>query len=633
MNDVEDSFEVRGSNDVIAKNNGDSAGRDAQVDSVANEVLENTTSIDVATMPVVATREPSTRVRNAPAKLHDYICYTAQVDPFYAHSTQVGTSGTPYSISHYVNCNRFSLNHRKFLSAVTKEREPNCFGEAVKSKNWRSAMQAEIEALERNDTWSVEELPPGKTSIGCKWVYKIKYNSDGTIERYKARLVALGNRQVEGVDYNETFSPVVKMTTVQVVLAVAVAKGWTMHQMDVHNAFLHGDLNEEVYMRLPPGFASSHPAKVCRLKKSLYGLRQAPRMWFSKLTAALEGYGFSQSQAYYSLFVYSQGDVFLTVLVYVDDLVVAGNNNEAINQFKTYLCATFHMKDLGQLKYFLGIEIARGPLGLFFSQRKYTLDIIFECGLLGAKPAMTPMEQNHNLAKATGDRMKDPEMYRRLIGRLIYLTITRPELCYAVHILAQFMHDPLQIHYAAVLRVVRYLKKNPGQGIVLQSKNDLQLYGYYDSDWASCPITRRSLTCYFVLLGGSPISWKTKKQPTVSRSLAEAEYRSMASLTCELTWLKSVLHFLGVTHEQPMQLFCDSQAAIHIAANPVFHERTKHIEVDCHFVRDKIHDGNIVTCHVSSYAQLADLFTKALGKYQFDHLTCKLDICDLHAPT
>ncbi|KAJ4790588.1 Retroelement pol polyprotein-like [Rhynchospora pubera] len=525
------------------------------VGTLQNAVHDDARAIDVPIATQEPNRAPSTRVRQPPAKLHDYICYTAHVDPFYAHPTSIGSSGTPYSIAHYVNCNMFSLKHRKFLSAVTKEKEPEHFGEAVKSKHWRDTMQAEIEALERNDTWRVEDLPPGKTSIGCKWVYRIKYNSDGTIERYKARLVVLGNRQVEGIDYNETFSPVVKMTTVRVVLAVAVARGWEMHQMDVHNAFLHGDLHEEVYMRMPPGFGSSHPAKVCRLKKSLYGLRQAPRMWFSKLTAALEGYGFAQSRADYSLFVYNKGDVFLTVLVYVDDLVIAGNNTDAINHFKQYLCATFHMKDLGQLKYFLGIEIARGPVGLFLSQRKYSLDIIAECGLLGAKPAMTPLEHNHNLAKATGDEMKDPEKYRRLVGRLIYLTITRPELCYAVHTLAQFMHAPLQIHYAAAVRVVRYLKKNPGQEIVLRADNDLQLYGYCDSDWASCPITRRSLTGYFVLLGDSPISWKTKKQHTVSRSSAEAGYRSMASLTCELTWLKSILSFLGVTLDQPMKLF------------------------------------------------------------------------------
>ncbi|KAJ4812579.1 Retroelement pol polyprotein-like [Rhynchospora pubera] len=566
------------------------------------------------------------RSRQPPIRLQDYICYTAVCDPSKAHSASVVSSGSLYPIAHYVNCDNFSAAHRKFLAAVIAGKEPQHFGEAMKDKHWRDAMQAEIDALERNETWTIENLPPMKKAIGCKWVYRIKYNSDGSIERYKARLVVLGNRQVEGIDFNETFAPVAKMTTVRTLLAVAVVKGWELHQMDVHNAFLHGDLKEEVYMHLPPGFASSLPGKVCRLQKSLYGLRQAPRMWFSKLTAALQTYGFIQSYADYSLFTFNKGDVFLAILVYVDDLVIAGNDSDAISKFKEYLHGTFHMKDLGALKYFLGLEIARGSKGLLLCQRKYALDILTECGLLGSKPVAFPMEQNHKLSAAIGEPMTDPERYRRLVGRLIYLTITRPELCYSVHILAQFMQAPLQSHYDAALRVVRYLKGNPGQGILLSSKSDLLLSGYCDSDWASCPLTRRSLTGYFMMLGHSPISWKTKKQHTVSRSSAEAEYRSMAAASCELTWLKALLKSLGISHSQPMQLFCDSQAALHIAGNPVFHERTKHIEVDCHFVRNLIQAGEIATTHVRTTEQLADIFTKALGKYQFNYLLCKLGI-------
>ncbi|KAJ4812357.1 Retroelement pol polyprotein-like [Rhynchospora pubera] len=573
------------------------------------------------------------RSRKPPSHLQDYICYTAFCDPSKAHPTPVDSSGSLYPITHYVNCNKFSMAHRIFLAAVTAGKEPRHFGEAMKDKHWRDAMQTEIDALERNGTWTIEDLPPTKTAIGCKWVYRIKYHSDGSIERYKARLVVLGNRQVEGIDYTETFAPVAKMVSVRTFLAVAIAKGWELHQMDVHNAFLHGDLNEEVYMRLPPGFACSQPSKVCRLRKSLYGLRQAPRMWFSKLSAALESYGFVQSKADYSLFSYTKGDVFLAILVYVDDLVIAGNNSEAVKGFKQYLSGTFHMKDLGALKYFLGIEIARGSGGLFLCQRKYTLDILAESGLLGAKPAAFPIEQNHQLLNATGLPLDDPEQYRRIVGRLIYLTITRPELCYSVHVLAQFMQSPLQAHYDAAIRVLRYLKGNPGQGVVLRADSDLRLYAYCDSDWASCPLTRRSLTWYFVMLGQSPISWKTKKQHNVSRSSAEAEYRSMATTACEFTWLKSLLQFLGVSHTQPMKLFCDSQAAIHIASNPVFHERTKHIEVDCHYVRDMVRVGHIVTSHVRTTDQLADIFTKALGKRQFQYLLGKLGIHDPHAPT
>jgi hypothetical protein len=199
--------------------------------------------------------------------------------------------------------------------------------------------------------------------------------------------------------------------------------------------------------------------------------------------------------------------------------------------------------------------------------------------------------------------------------------------------LAQFMQQPRLPHWDAAIRVVKYLKGNPGQGIFLRADCDLQLYAWCDSDWASCPLTRRSLSSWLVLLGNSPISWKTKKQHTVSRSSAEAEYRSLATTTCELKWLKELLSFLGVSHPRPMKVYCDSQAAMHIAANPVFHERTKHIGVDCHFVRDKLLRGNISTYYVSTHTQLADIFTKALGKQQFDYFLGKLGIRNLHAPT
>ena len=236
------------------------------------------------------------------------------------------------------------------------------------------------------------------------------------------------------------------------------------------------------------------------------------------------------------------------MLIYVDDLIISGNDISAVHKFKSYLSRCFHMKDLGKLKFFLGIEVARNSDGIFLCQRKYALDVISEVGLLGCKPAKTPLEQNHKLALAQSDDVDNPAQYRRLVGRLIYLTITRPELSYCVHILAQFMQRPKKAHWEAAVRVVRYLKSNPGQGIMLRGNCDLTLSAYCDSDWASCPLTRRSLTGYFILLGESPISWKTKKQLTVSRSSAEAEYRSMTTTVCELKWLKGLLDSLGVRH-------------------------------------------------------------------------------------
>jgi len=236
------------------------------------------------------------------------------------------------------------------------------------------------------------------------------------VERFKARLVIFGNHQVVGIDYTETFAPVAKMTTMRVFLAVAAAKNWEVPQMDVHNAFLHGDLQEEVYMKLSPGFQVSVSGKVCKLKKSLYGLKQAPRCWFAKLPAALKGYEFQQSYSDYFLFCMNNGNIHLSVLVYVDDLIVTGNGSATIQRFKAYLSACFHMKDLGVLKYFLGVEIARSLDEFYLCQRKYALDIISEVGLLGAKSALVPMKQNHRLALSTSTLLADLESYRRLIG-------------------------------------------------------------------------------------------------------------------------------------------------------------------------------------------------------------------------
>ena len=320
------------------------------------------------------------------------------------------------------------------------------------------------------------------------------------------------------------------------------------------------------------------------------------------------------------------------VLIYVDDLVLASNSHDHCHQFKRYLHRCFKLKDLGPLKYFLGIEIARSPEGLFLCQRKYALDILIETGMMGAKPSPSPMEQNHKLSHDAGDPLADLSQYRRLNGRLLYLTITRLDIMYFVHILSQFMQDPRQGHWDAALWILRYLKSSPGQGILLLARNSLDLHVYCDSDWVSYPMTRKSVTGYLVKLGAAPIFWKIKKQPTVSRSSAEAEYRAMANATNDIVWIRNPLQFLGVC-VSPARLYCDNQAALHIANNPVFDERTKHIEVDCHFVRECILSGVITPQYTPTHEQLADIFTKALGHRQYHYLLGNLGVSNPHAPT
>ncbi|CAM8899039.1 unnamed protein product [Rhodiola kirilowii] len=495
-------------------------------------------------------------------------------------------------------------------------------------------MNKEIKALEGNNTWLLTDLPKNKTVVDCKWIYKIKYLADGSIERFKARLVARGFTQIEGLDYHETFAPVAKMTTVRCLLAIAAARNWPLHQLDVDNAFLHGTLEEEVYMKLPPGFYKKEKAagKVCKLIKSLYGLKQASRQWFAKFSSSLVEFGFQSSLNDYSLFTLTRGSVFLILLVYVDDVIITGNSEELISEVKQFIHEKFRIKDLGQLKYFLGLEVARSTDGIFLHQQKYALELLEEHNLTDCKPAKMPMTLKHNLSMSAAAVMTDPLHYRRLVGKLIYLTITRPDLAYSVHILSQFMQHPTEDHHTAALRLLRYVKAAPAQGIYFPAISDFTLSAYCDADWTACPLTRRSITGHCVLLGPCAISWKTKKQPVVSRSSAESEYRSMAAVCCELTWLARLISDMGVVVASPIHLHCDNKAAIHIAHNPVFHERTKHVELDCHLVRSHVISKFILPLHINTSDQPADIFTKPLTREQLRLLCSKLGVSNfLHS--
>ncbi|KAJ9546310.1 hypothetical protein OSB04_018853 [Centaurea solstitialis] len=397
-------------------------------------------------------------------------------------------------------------------------------------------MNEEMEALYRNGTWELTELPMNRKPIGCKWVFKIKYKSNGEIERYKARLVAKGYSQREGLDYEETFSPVVKMVTVRCFISLVVQNNWSLYQLDVNNAFLYGDLSEEVYMTLPEGYFSKDDTRVCKLIKSLYGLKQAPRQWYEKLSKCLFEFGFTQSYCDYSLFTKSSGNIFLVILVYVDDLVITGNSSSEVHKVKTHLKTNFLIKDLGELQFFLGIEILKTDSGLCMSQRKYCLELLADYGYLGCKPINTPMDMNlvvtdsvESASKNKDNLLSDISGFQKLIGRLIYLLATRPDISFAVHCLSQFMHSPRKSHLNLALRVLRYLKKSPGKGILFTPSSDFKLVGFVDADWGKCLSSRRSVTGYCLFLGNCLISWKSKKQSTVSRSSAESEYRALAA--------------------------------------------------------------------------------------------------------
>ncbi|TQE01264.1 hypothetical protein C1H46_013171 [Malus baccata] len=506
------------------------------------------------------------------------------------------------------------------LQSSVQVSEPATFKSAIKIPEWVAAMEDEITALKSQNTWSLVPLPSTKNLVGCKWVYRIKTNPDGSVARYKARLVAKGYSQEEGVDYCETFSPVVKPTTVRLILALAAQFQWSLRQLDVKNAFLHGDLHEEVYMSQPQGFESSvHPSNyVCRLHKSLYGLKQAPRAWNEKFTSFLPGLGFKASLADPSLFVQHTSLGTVVLLLYVDDIILTGSSSQLIDGVIQALAKEFDLKDLGQLHYFLGLQITYQPQGLFVSQTKYIKDLLEKVDLQDSKPCNTPCLPYHRLSKTEGIPYHSPHQYRSIVGALQYLTFTRPDIAFSVNQCCQFMHHPMDSHVVAVKHILRYLSGTLHYGLQFQP-GKLQLQAYSDADWAGDPNDRRSTSGHIVYLGSSPISWASKKQHTVSRSSTEAEYRALAIAAAELAWVRQVLCDLCVPLFTAPVLYCDNISGIALSSNPVFHSRVKHIEIDYHFVRERVIRGDLHVLHVSSKEQFADILTKGLSAPLFQH--------------
>ncbi|KAJ9545430.1 hypothetical protein OSB04_025137 [Centaurea solstitialis] len=513
--------------------------------------------------PMPATPLPETTIPTTISPTPDVPIYDPPGAPFPDIPTVLRKEPrhcTRYPIQNYVAYSHLSSESKAYTSTLDSYPIPRDVRSALAHPGWRQAMEDELGALRSNHTWDLETLPPRKRVVGCRWVFTVKLHPDGSLHRLKARLVAKGYSQAYGIDYDETFSPVAKMSSVRICIALAAIHHWPLYQLDVKNAFLNGVLKEEVYMEQPPGFIVEEEAsKVCRLRRSLYGLKQSPRAWFGRFSSVMGEFGMVRSASDYSVFFrYKQGKRII-VVVYVDDIIITGDDEVGITELKQFLQSQFQISDLGRLRYFLGIE----------------------------------------LLPEDGDPMKDPERYRRLVGKLNYLTVTRPDISFTVSVLSQFMAAPYTGHWDAALRVLRYLKTTPGLGILYSDQGhcrvgafteegDGRISGFSDADWAGCPISRRSTTGYCVFVGGNLVSWKSKKQHTVSRSSVESEYRAMADVTSEMIWVRRLLMELGVVFNNLMRLYCDSQSAIHIAKNQVFHERTKHIEVDCHLIRDRV---------------------------------------------
>jgi hypothetical protein len=403
-------------------------------------------------------------------------------------------------------------------------------------------MDSEYQALVHNKTWHLVPRPRGENIIGSRWVFKIKRKSDGTLDRYKARLVAKGYKQRYGIDYEDTISPVVKAATIRLILSLAVSKDWCLWQLDVQNAFLHDILEEEVYMSQPPGYAdAAHPDYVCKIDKAIYGLKQAPQAWYARLCGKLMALGFIPFKADTSLFYYNKGGHAMFVLVYVYDIIVASSSSKAVSALIADLKEEFALKDLGDLHYFLGIEVKRGKDGLLRTQERYAKDVLKRSGMDKSKPMDTPMSSVEKLSLHMGVKLgpDDATKYRSIVGALQYLTLTQPDISFAVNKVCQYLHASTTTHWSVVKRILRYIQGTISLGLKLVKTKSLLVSAFSHADWAGYIDDRRSTRGFAIFLGDNLISWTARKQATVSRSSTAAEYKSLANATAEILWVQN----------------------------------------------------------------------------------------------
>ncbi|KAJ4728518.1 Retrovirus-related Pol polyprotein from transposon TNT 1-94 [Melia azedarach] len=533
-------------------------------------------------------------------------------------STRIRQSSTRYPTSEYV--------------LLTDGGEPECYAEAVESeqrKEWIYAMQDKMKSLHENHIFELVKLPKDKRALKNKWVYRIKQEEYTSQSRYKAILVVKGFSQRKGVDFDEIFSPVVKMSSIRVVLGITASLDLEIEQMDVKTAFLHGDLDKKIYMEQPEGFKiKGKEDYVCKLKKSLYGLKQAPRQWYKKFETVMGEQGYRKTSSDHCVFIQKfSDDDFIILLLYVDDMLIVGRNAFRIDWLKKQLSKSFAMKDLGPAKQFLGIRIHRDRAAkkLCISQEHYIEKVLERFNMSNAKVVSTPLATHFRLSikqsPTTDKEKKDMEKvpYASAVGSLMYAMVcTRPDIAHAVGVVSRFLSNPRREHWNAVKWIMRYLRGTSNFKLTFGSGKPL-LVGYTDSDMAGDVDTRKSTTGYLMTLSGGAVAWQSRLQKCVALSTTEAEFIAATEACKELLWMKRFLQELNFKQQQYV-VFCDNQSAIHLSKNSSFHAKSKHIDVRYHWLRDALNDNMFELEKIHTDHNASDMLTKTLPRE-------KLEVC------
>ncbi|KAJ9545388.1 LOW QUALITY PROTEIN: hypothetical protein OSB04_025095 [Centaurea solstitialis] len=504
-----------------------------------------------------------------------------------------------------------------FLSNV----EPLKVADALADPDWFMAMQEEINQFVRLKVWRLVPIPQFKSIIDLKWIFKNKKDEDNIVVRNKARLVAKGYRQQEGIDYNETFAPVARIEAIRILRGI---QRFHCLSNGRETAFLNGELKEEVYVSQPEGFVDpDHPDHVYILDKALYGLKQAPRAWYDSLSQFLVGSGYSKGKIDNTLFVKREGEHIMLVQIYVDDIIFGSTCPNFCDTFSKLMMTRYEMSMMGELNFFLGLHVKQLSAGIFINQAKYIKDILKKYNLENAKIMKTPMSPSCALDSDPDGIAVDVTTYRGMIGSLMYLTASRPDIMFSTCLCARYQSKPKVSHLKAVKRIFRYLKGTVNLGLWYPKGSGYELTGYTDADHGGCKLDRKSTSGHIQFLGDKLVSWASKKQNCVSLSTAEAEYVAAASCCSQIIWMRTQLRDYGFKFDK-IPIYCDSKSAIAISCNPVQHTKTKHIDIRYHFIKDHVEKGTIELYFVNTEFQLADLFTKALDEKRFNFLITKL---------